>query len=96
MLLPTSGGRATRMIAANILATIPLIPFPNMTAPMYLGGSMAAHPKTVDCTKPLTTPKQSIKQMQRAYPAEGAKKFAQIGRSKISTAIAKNPPVILN
>jgi hypothetical protein len=94
-LFPSFGGKAAKQIAPRTFMLMPLRPFPNMTAPMYLGGSIPAIPNTLPYRKPLMNPKMSIMMIQRANPVPGAQRPETIGSSMINTAIAIYPPVIL-
>lgn len=61
-----SYGRVTRVIALSTLQKIAAIPLPNMTAPIYLKGMLAAIVKTVPCASPQNAPKgnSAVKQIQ--------------------------------
>lgn len=89
------GGKAASVIDLNTFIVIPLRPFPNMTAPMYLKGNMPANPNTLPYTIPPIAPKIIRMEMHEANPASGFRKLATKGSAIIRQAITAKPPAIL-
>jgi len=61
-----SYGKAIKVIARKLLQKIAARPFPNITAPMYLKGRLAAIVKMEPCAMPEKAPngKHTVKQIQ--------------------------------
>ncbi len=84
-----SSGIASRQIARHKLRTIPLMPYPNMIAPIYLGGSIPPRAKVLDWTIPPKTPKIKRIVISAAKALPDDKAFVIRGRAIIKTAITK-------
>lgn len=93
-LSPWSGGKITRHRALSSPMMIPLSPFPNMIAPIYLGGNIPEYAKVLACRRPAKIPKISKVVMQSANPVSGLLYRTMNGRIMMRM-IEKMKPVLI-